>query len=70
VCGEVRNAPPLRESEGAHRRRGYQPSEYRGYGIDQTKSRELFDESIEIILPASRLPRATARPRFAKSRTT
>jgi natural product biosynthesis luciferase-like monooxygenase protein len=29
--------------------RGYQPSEYRGYGIDQTRSRELFDESIEII---------------------
>ena len=29
--------------------RGYQPIEYQGYGIDQTKSREIFDESIEII---------------------
>jgi natural product biosynthesis luciferase-like monooxygenase protein len=29
--------------------RGYQPIEFEGYGIDQTKSREIFDESIEII---------------------
>jgi len=29
--------------------RGYQPIEFEGFGIDQAKSRELFDESIEII---------------------
>jgi len=29
--------------------RGYQPIEYQGYGIDQSRSRELFDESIEIV---------------------
>jgi natural product biosynthesis luciferase-like monooxygenase protein len=29
--------------------RGYQPIEFDGFGVDQTKSRELFDESIEII---------------------
>ncbi len=32
--------------------RGYQPIEYQGFGVDQTKSREIFDESIEIILRA------------------
>jgi natural product biosynthesis luciferase-like monooxygenase protein len=29
--------------------RGYQPLEFAGYGVDQTRSREIFDESIEII---------------------
>lgn len=29
--------------------RGYQPIEFDGFGVDQTKSREIFDESIEII---------------------
>ncbi|MCP4037568.1 MAG: LLM class flavin-dependent oxidoreductase [bacterium] len=29
--------------------RGYQPIEFQGFGVDQTKSREMFDESIEII---------------------
>ncbi|MBW2279997.1 MAG: LLM class flavin-dependent oxidoreductase [Deltaproteobacteria bacterium] len=29
--------------------RGYQPIEFEGYDIDQTRSREIFDESIEII---------------------
>jgi natural product biosynthesis luciferase-like monooxygenase protein len=29
--------------------RGYQPHEFAGYGVDQTRSRELFHESIEII---------------------
>ena len=29
--------------------RGYQPIEFNGFGVDQSKSRELFDESIEII---------------------
>ena len=29
--------------------RGYQPIEFRGFGVDQTKSREIFDESIEVI---------------------
>ncbi|MBW2390664.1 MAG: LLM class flavin-dependent oxidoreductase [Deltaproteobacteria bacterium] len=29
--------------------RGYQPIEFQGFGVDQTKSREIFDESIEII---------------------
>jgi natural product biosynthesis luciferase-like monooxygenase protein len=32
--------------------RGYQPHEFRGYGVDQTRSRGLFNESIEIILQA------------------
>lgn len=32
--------------------RGYQPHEFRGYGVDQTKSRELFRESIDVILQA------------------
>jgi natural product biosynthesis luciferase-like monooxygenase protein len=34
--------------------RGYQPSEFRGYAVDQTRSRELFDESLEVILRAWR----------------
>ncbi len=29
--------------------RGYQPIEFQGFGVDQTRSRELFDESIEVI---------------------
>ena len=29
--------------------RGYQPHEYAGYGVDQTRSRDIFRESIEII---------------------
>ena len=29
--------------------RGYQPIEYQGFGVDQTQSREIFDESIEVI---------------------
>jgi natural product biosynthesis luciferase-like monooxygenase protein len=32
--------------------RGYQPMEYRGFGINQEQSRELFDESLEIITRA------------------
>jgi luciferase family oxidoreductase group 1 len=32
--------------------RGYQPVEYKGFQIDQTKSRTLFRESLEIILQA------------------
>jgi natural product biosynthesis luciferase-like monooxygenase protein len=32
--------------------RGYQPHEFRGYGVDQTKSRGMFNEAIEIILQA------------------
>ena len=39
--------------------RGYQPSEFRGYGVDQTRSRELFDESLEVILRAWREERLT-----------
>lgn len=41
--------------------RGYQPNEFRGFGVDQTKSRELFDESIEIILQAWREGRVNFR---------
>ena len=29
--------------------RGYQPVEFQGFGIDQSKSREIFDEQLEII---------------------
>ena len=32
--------------------RGYQPHEYQGYGVDQTRSREIFRESVEIIQKA------------------
>lgn len=32
--------------------RGYQPTEFAGYGIDQSKSSEMFDESIDVILKA------------------
>lgn len=34
--------------------RGYQPAEFRGYAVDQTRSRDLFDESLEVILRAWR----------------
>jgi len=29
--------------------RGYQPHEYQGYGVDQTRSKDIFRESVEII---------------------
>ena len=29
--------------------RGYQPIEFQGFGVDQTRSAEIFDESLEII---------------------
>lgn len=29
--------------------RGYQPAEFQGYAIDATRSREIFDESLEVI---------------------
>ncbi|HDY82559.1 MAG: hypothetical protein DRQ56_10750 [Gammaproteobacteria bacterium] len=29
--------------------RGYQPIEYRGFGVDQTRSRDIFAEGVEII---------------------
>ena len=32
--------------------RGYQPHEFRGYGVDQTKSRGIFNEAIQVILQA------------------
>ncbi len=32
--------------------RGYQPGEYRGFQIDQSKSRGMFNEALEIILQA------------------
>lgn len=32
--------------------RGFQPVEFRGYGIDPTKSRTVFNEALEIILQA------------------
>jgi natural product biosynthesis luciferase-like monooxygenase protein len=32
--------------------RGYQPHEFRGYGVDQTKSRGMFNEAVEIIQQA------------------
>jgi natural product biosynthesis luciferase-like monooxygenase protein len=32
--------------------RGYQPIEFEGFGVDQTRSRELFDESLEVIKQA------------------
>ena len=32
--------------------RGYQPHEFAGYGVDQTRSRDMFRESVEIIQKA------------------
>jgi natural product biosynthesis luciferase-like monooxygenase protein len=32
--------------------RGFQPVEYRGFGADQAKSREIFDEALQIIVQA------------------
>lgn len=32
--------------------RGYQPHEFRGYGVDQSKSRGMFNEALEVILQA------------------
>jgi natural product biosynthesis luciferase-like monooxygenase protein len=32
--------------------RGYQPGEFQGYAVDQTKSRSIFDESLEVICRA------------------
>jgi len=32
--------------------RGYQPNEYRGFRIDQSKSRGIFNESLDVILQA------------------
>ncbi len=32
--------------------RGFQPLEFHGYGIDQTKSREIFEEALAIVLQA------------------
>lgn len=32
--------------------RGYQPVEYKGFNLDQTQSRGMFDESVDIILQA------------------
>jgi len=32
--------------------RGFQPIEYRAFGIDQSKSREIFDEALEVIVRA------------------
>ena len=29
--------------------RGYQPHEYQGYGVDQSRSRDIFRESVEVI---------------------
>ena len=29
--------------------RGYQPHEYQGYGVDQTRSRDIFRESVDVI---------------------
>ncbi|GBD25737.1 Alkanal monooxygenase alpha chain [bacterium HR30] len=39
--------------------RGYQPHEFRGYGIDQSQSRSMFSESLEIILQAWTQDRVT-----------
>ncbi len=39
--------------------RGYQPHEFRGYGIDQSQSRSMFAEALEIILQAWTRERVT-----------
>jgi alkanesulfonate monooxygenase SsuD/methylene tetrahydromethanopterin reductase-like flavin-dependent oxidoreductase (luciferase family) len=39
--------------------RGYQPTEFAGYGIDQTQTREVFDEAITIIRLAWTAERVT-----------
>jgi luciferase family oxidoreductase group 1 len=32
--------------------RGYQPHEFRGYGVEQSKSRQIFQEGVEVLLRA------------------
>jgi alkanesulfonate monooxygenase SsuD/methylene tetrahydromethanopterin reductase-like flavin-dependent oxidoreductase (luciferase family) len=32
--------------------RGFQPIEYQGFGVDQTKSHEIFDEALDVIVRA------------------
>ena len=44
--------------------RGYQPHEFQGYGVDQTQSRDMFHESIEIIQKAWTEERFSYEGRF------
>ncbi len=44
--------------------RGYQPVEFQGYGIDQTQSTAIFDESLEIIRRAWTDERLTFHGRY------
>lgn len=44
--------------------RGYQPHEFQGYGVDQTSSREMFRESIEIVQKAWTEERFTYQGEF------
>ncbi|MGW2651464.1 LLM class flavin-dependent oxidoreductase [Streptomyces sp. NPDC001393] len=39
--------------------RGYQPHEFKGFGVDPQKSRELFEESVELILQLFTKPDST-----------
>jgi alkanesulfonate monooxygenase SsuD/methylene tetrahydromethanopterin reductase-like flavin-dependent oxidoreductase (luciferase family) len=39
--------------------RGYQPTEFAGYGIDQTQSRVMFDEAVQVIRQAWTQERVT-----------
>lgn len=39
--------------------RGYQPTEFAGYGVDQTRTREMFDEALAIIRMAWTADRVT-----------
>lgn len=43
--------------------RGYQPTEFKGYGVDQTRAREIFAESVDIILQAWTRERVNHRGR-------
>jgi len=44
--------------------RGYQPMEFAGFGIDQTKSREMFDEGVKLIHKCWTEDRVTFKGKF------
>jgi len=44
--------------------RGYQPTEYQGFGLDPSESREIFDEGIRLIRQCWTEERVTFRGRF------
>lgn len=44
--------------------RGYQPLEFRGFGIDQSRSRDIFDEAVQVLQAAWTQDRVTFHGEF------